>query len=62
MNVCELLTILSRADPEDIVVYDTYSDCLLLITVRPGMHQVVEDCTGFTAKEQEWLRQMHIRW
>ncbi len=62
MRVRELLALLSKADPEDTVVFDTNSDSLLLITIRPGMHQVVEDCTGFTVEEEEWLRKMHIEW
>lgn len=62
MKVCELQALLSRADPEDDLVLDTCSGDLLLITIRPGMHQIVEDFMGFTVEEEEWLRKMHIQW
>lgn len=62
MNVGELLTLLSRADPEDTVFFQKCPDSLVLITTRPGMHQIVEDFAGFTVEEEQWLREMHIRW
>lgn len=62
MNVGELLTVLSRADPEDIIVLQKCPDSLMLITTRLGMHQIVEDITGFTVEEEQWLREMHIQW
>jgi hypothetical protein len=62
MKVRELLTLLSSADPEDIVVFEASSESLLLISVRPGMNQTFEDLTVLTLEEKELLRAMHIQW
>jgi hypothetical protein len=62
MKVRELLTLLSRADPEDIVVFQASSESLLLISIRPGMNQRFEDLTVLTLEEKELLRAMHIQW
>ncbi len=62
MKVCELLEILSEADPDDTVLFDSSSDSLLLIFVRPGMHQTLEDSTASAVGEEDFLRAMHIQW
>lgn len=62
MKVCDLKALLSRADPESDLVLETCTGRLLLITVRPGMHQIVEDCIAFTVEEEKWLQEMHVQW
>lgn len=62
MKVCELLEALSGADPDDIVVFDSSSDSLLLMSIRPGMHQMLEDSAALAVGEEEFLHAMHIQW
>jgi hypothetical protein len=62
MRVCELLDILARADPDDIVLFDASSDSLLFLSIQPGMHQLLDDLTASTVEEEEFLRAMHIKW
>lgn len=62
MKICELLEILSEADPDDIVLFDSSSKSLVLLSIRSGMHQTVEDSTALAVGEEEFLREMHIRW
>jgi len=65
MKVSELQYLLSRADPDDLVIFDAPSDSLLLISSRSGMHQKIEDLAVFTKptlREEEFLRAMHIKW
>ncbi len=62
MKVRELLDVLSDAEPDDVVVFDLSSDFLVRISIRPGMHQIVEDSTALAVGEEEFLREMHIRW
>jgi hypothetical protein len=62
MKVCELIPLLSRADPEDLVVFQASSESLLLISIRSGMHQTFDDLTALTLEEEELLRAMHIEW
>jgi hypothetical protein len=62
MKVCDLLEVLSEADPDDIVLFDSSSDSLLLIFIRSGMHQTFEDSTALAVGEEGFLRAMHIQW
>ena len=62
MKVHELIALLARADPEDIVVIDADSGCLRLYNRRPGMSQPIEDeeVSTLTDDDSEFLRALHI--
>lgn len=62
MRVRELIALLARADPEDLVVIDAHSDCLRLYNPTPGMYQPIEEqeVSTLTDKDKEFLRALHI--
>ncbi len=62
MKVGELLARLMTADPEDIVVIDSDSQCLWLCNTRPRLLQPLEeDGDAFTECDKEFLRAMRVR-
>ena len=64
MKVRELAARLEKADPEDIVLIDTSSQCLFLLNQRTGMFQPLgehEAATTLTEPDKEFLRVLHIR-
>ena len=62
MRVGELIALLARVDPEEIVVIDPDSNCLRLYDPRPGMYQPVEEqeVSTLTNEDNEFLRALHI--
>ena len=64
MKVRELVTRLASANPEDTVLIDTDSRCLLLLNQRSGMFQPLEfDETGgeLTERDKEFLSSLRVR-
>lgn len=63
MKVRELVARLKDADPEDIVLIDPASQCLLLLNQRAGMFQPVDGVEGMTLTEtdKEFLHVLRIR-
>ncbi len=64
MKVRELVARLEKADPEDIVLIDTDSQCLFLLNQRAGMFPPLDEHgTGATLTEQdeEFLRILRVR-
>ncbi len=64
MKVRELVARLEKADPEDIVLIDTDSQCLFLLNQRAGMLPPLdENGTGATLTEhdEEFLRILRVR-
>jgi len=63
MKVRELLARLEKADPEDTVLIDSDSQCLLLLNQRAGMFQPFEGLeeATFTETDKEFLRVLRVR-
>ncbi len=68
MKVRELLEIaarLSTADPEGTVILDEANRCLIVLVVRSGMHQPLEeedetDPLRLTEQDRQFLQAMRI--
>jgi len=63
MKVGELIARLEETDPEDIVLIDPASQCLLLLNRRGGMFQPLErlEAATFTEADKEFLRVLRVR-
>jgi len=64
MKVRELAARLERADPEDIVLIDTASQCLLLLNQRAGMFQPLDEheaAATLTEPDKEFLRVLRVQ-
>jgi hypothetical protein len=64
MKVRELVALLVRFDPEDIVLINPDTQCLLLLNRRPGMSEPLsQDGCEFelTELDKKLLRDMQVR-
>ena len=65
MKVRELVAMLGKADPDDIVAIDADAKCLLLLSQRPGMFQPLEEneaCAAtLTECDKEFLRALRVQ-
>ena len=63
MKVRELLALLADADPDDTLLLDKKSGNLLLLRVRSGMHQPLQEDVSLRLNEDdlEFLRALHIK-
>ncbi len=63
MTVGELVTELTGCDPEDLLVWEARSEALLVIGVRPGMHQEWPENENLrlTAQDIHFLGALRIR-
>ena len=64
MRVRELVARLARADPEDIVAIDGDSQCLFLLSQRPGMSpplDLLEEGSALTERDTEFLCSLRVR-
>jgi hypothetical protein len=64
MKVRELAARLASANPEDTVVIDTDSQCLLLLNQRSGMFQPLDLCEEgavLTERDKEFLSSLRVR-
>lgn len=63
MTVRELIAVLSQHDPESQVICDARSEALLILGVRPGMHQEgpQEERLRLSREDRKFLGAMHIR-
>lgn len=64
MKVRELVARLATTEPEDMVVIDTDSPCLLLLDQRSGMLQLLdahEEGVASTERDKEFLRTWRVR-
>ena len=65
MKVRELVAMLAKADPDDIVAIDADAKCLLLLNQRPGMFQPLDEneaCAAtLTECDKEFLRALRVR-
>ncbi len=64
MKVRELVARLEKADPEDIVLIDSDSQCLFLLNQRAGMFQPLgehEATVTLTEPDKEFLRVLRVR-
>ncbi len=63
MTVGELVTELTGCDPGDMLVWEARSEALLVIGVRPGMHQewAESEPLRLTAEDQSFLGVLRIR-
>jgi hypothetical protein len=53
MKVCELVAMLAKADPDDIVAIDADAKCLLLLNQLPGMFQPLDENEACAATQTE---------
>lgn len=63
MKVRELAALLARFDPEDTVLINPGSQCLLLLNHRPGMSEPLhaDDCEfPLTERDKDLLHAMQI--
>ena len=62
MKVRELAALLSRADPEGIIVIDSDSQCLRLYNPRLGMFPPLheQEVPGLTEHDKKFLHAMRI--
>lgn len=66
MKVRELLQLaarLSTADPEGTVIFDPENRCVIVVVVRPGMHQPFDEETDLlrlTEQDKQFLQAMRI--
>jgi hypothetical protein len=66
VKVRELLEVAARlahADPEGTVIFDHANRCLIVVVVRPGMHQPFEEETDplrLTEQDKQFLQAMRI--
>jgi hypothetical protein len=64
MKVRELAARLASANPEDTVVIDTDSQCLLLLNQRSGMLQpldLYQEGAVLTERDKEFLSSLRVR-
>ena len=65
MKVRELVAMLEKADPDDIVAIDADAKCLLLLNQRPGMFQPLDEndaCAAtLTECDKEFLRALRVQ-
>ena len=64
MKVRELVTRLANANPEDMVVIDTDSQCLLLLNQKSGMFQPLDldaERAVLTERDKEFLSSLRVR-
>ena len=65
MKVRELVAMLAKADPDDVVAIDADAKCLLLLNQRPGMFQPLdgnEACAAtLTECDKEFLRALRVQ-
>lgn len=64
MKVRELAARLASANPEDTVVIDIDSQCLLLLNQRSGMFQpfdLYEEGAVLTERDKEFLSSLRVR-
>ncbi len=64
MKVRELAARLEKADPEDVVLIDSASQCLLLLNQRPGMFQPLDEhqpVATLTEPDRQFLRVLRVR-
>ncbi len=64
MKVRELVARLEKADPEDVVLIDTDSQCLFLLNQRSGMFQPLDEhgtAATLTERDEEFLRTLLVR-
>ncbi len=64
MKVRELVARLEKADPEDIVLIDSDSQCLFLLNRRVGMFPLLDEQgteATLTERDEEFLRIMRVR-
>jgi hypothetical protein len=62
-ELLELADRLSTADPEGTVVFDHENRCVIVVVVRPGMHQPFEeepDLLRLTEQDKRFLQAMRI--
>lgn len=66
VKVRELLALaarLSTADPEGTVIFDQENRCVIVVVVRPGMHQPFDeepDPLRLTEQDKQFLQAMRI--
>jgi hypothetical protein len=64
MKVRELVARLEKANPEDIVLIDSDSQCLFLLNQRAGMIPPLDEHRAeatLTERDEEFLRIMRVR-
>jgi hypothetical protein len=64
MRVHELVARLEKADPDDIVLIDSDSQCLFLLNRRVGMFPLLDEQgteATLTERDEEFLRIMRVR-
>ena len=64
MKVRELAARLEKADPEDVVLIDIASRCLLLLNQRAGMFQPLDEneaVATLTEPDMQFLRVLRVR-
>ena len=62
MTVRELMTKLSRCNPESVVVCEARSEALLVIGQRTGMHETwQEERLRLTVEDEDFLCALRIR-
>ncbi len=63
MTVRELITALSKCNPESTVICEARSEALLVINRQPGMHQTwpSDDLLVLTVEDEDFLGALHIR-
>jgi len=64
MKLRELMALLEKFDPEDTVLINPGSQCLLLVNRRPGMSEPFhedDDRFRLTELDKDFLRNMQIR-
>lgn len=66
MKVRELLALAARlhnADPDATVIFDAENRCAIVVGLRPGMHQPVDeeaDLLRLTEQDKQFLQAMRI--
>ena len=65
MKVRQLMAMLAKANPDDIVAIDADAKCLLLLNQLPGMFQPLDEndaCAAtLTECDKEFLRALRVR-
>lgn len=61
-ELLELLPLLKRADPDDIVLISSGRGELILCNCRPGLHQLMDDPENLhlTEEDETFLRRLGI--
>ncbi len=60
ITVRELIRRLRKSNPDGLVFLDAESNCLLIMSRRPGMHQPFPEDDEFTADDRKFLLRMRI--